>query len=360
MKTMKQLKKILAGIMTALLALFMGVGFSAVPVSAAKGIVYTAKIHPCYAHPVTGVIEDSGGQASYATGQGMVEGCISATGILEVTESGEYYLTIRMSLIDYTSNQSFQVQNSGDSGWSVPGMGVTGNGTDTNGTTADICIQVPGKNCVAKGSMYVEPMGRTVIFYLYPSDFVEGNSTDMKTTMVTESASASENGSTDADNESGTDNQTTGNGSSAGTADSNISGAGSPDSAGNPVQNPAAEAAPTASGTLEQTENNAAGQQPDNSSVTAAASETSEVPSTVQPAAVQSDGSALAAAKGLSLSTAGEAVNREASKASDTSADSKHVVLIVLSILFIASAAGGIYFIYKKKYRQGGNHNDRL
>ena len=152
---------------------------------AAGGNVYTCVIHPCYAHPVTGAIEDSGGEASYATGQGMVEGAVYTTGILEVTDSGEYYLTIRLSLMSYTSNHSFWVQNVGDSGWSSPALGVTGNGTDNNGETADVCIQVPSENCVVRGSMYVEPMGRDVIFYLYPSDYTAGNSTDMNATIVT-------------------------------------------------------------------------------------------------------------------------------------------------------------------------------
>ena len=90
-------------------------------------------LHPCYRHPVTGEIEDSGGEASYATGQGMVDGAVYPTGILELTDSGEYYLTIRMSLMDYTANHSFWVQNVGDSGWSTPALGVTGSGTDNNG-----------------------------------------------------------------------------------------------------------------------------------------------------------------------------------------------------------------------------------
>ena len=109
----------------------------------------------------------------------MVDGAVYTTGILELTDSGEYYLTIRMSLMDYTSNHSFWVQNVGDSNWSSPAIGVTGNGTDDNGTTADICMQVPSENCVVRGSMYVEPMGRDVIFYLYPSDYTAGNNTNM-------------------------------------------------------------------------------------------------------------------------------------------------------------------------------------
>ena len=124
MKTARQIRKTLAGFLAAVLALVLGAGISAVSVKAESGTVYTCVIHPCYAHPVTGEIEDSGGEASYATGQGMVEGAVYTTGILEVTDSGNYYLTIRLSLMDYTSNHSFWVQSVGDSGWSSPALGV--------------------------------------------------------------------------------------------------------------------------------------------------------------------------------------------------------------------------------------------
>ena len=85
MKTGEFMKKFSAGILGILLALFVGAGFPAVPVQAASGTVYTCTIHPCYRHPVTGEIEDSGGEASYATGQGMVDGAVYPTGILELT-----------------------------------------------------------------------------------------------------------------------------------------------------------------------------------------------------------------------------------------------------------------------------------
>ena len=207
MNTIKRMRKAIAGLLAVFVLAVMGAGMSAVPVQAASGNVYTCVIHPCYAHPVTGVIEDSGGEASYATGQGMVEGAVYPTGILELTDSGEYYLTIRMSLMDYTSNHSFWVQNVGDSGWSSPAIGVTGNGTDDNGATADICMQVPSENCVVRGSMYVEPMGRDVIFYLYPSDYTAGNNTNMNATIVTEASGSGSSGSTSSgSNSSGSSN----------------------------------------------------------------------------------------------------------------------------------------------------------
>ena len=63
---------------------------------AASGTVYTCSVTPSYSNPVTGEIEDAGGEAGYATGQGMVQSVVYSTGILEVTDSGEYYLTVRL------------------------------------------------------------------------------------------------------------------------------------------------------------------------------------------------------------------------------------------------------------------------
>lgn len=215
MKLAAKKNKILSAIMTCVLAITLMAGFPAVKAYAASGTVYSCAINRCYAHPVTGVIEDSGGESSYATGQGMVEGCVYSNGILEVTDDGAYYLTIRMSLMDYTSGHSFQVQNVGDSGWSTPSeIGITGNGSDSNGTTADVCMRVPSENCVVRGSMYVEPMGRDVIFYLYPSNYSEGNNTDMNATMVT-AASGTDNSQASGSSslQSSTGSQTSGNAS---------------------------------------------------------------------------------------------------------------------------------------------------
>ena len=197
MREMKWKNYLLTGLGAVVLCLAATFGFLAVSVHAETGAVYSCNINRCYSHPVTGEIEDSGGEASYATGQGMVEGAVYGSGLMEVTDSGNYYLTIRMSLIDYTSNHSFSVQNVGDSGWSGTGIAVTGNGSDSNGSTSDICMQVPSENCIVRVSMYVSPMGRDVTFYLYPSDYSEGNSVGMNPAFVTETASAQDSGSTE-------------------------------------------------------------------------------------------------------------------------------------------------------------------
>lgn len=151
---------------------------------AEDGMIYTAKINRCYANPVTGEIEDSGGEAGYATGQGMVESCIDKKGILEVTASKKYYLTVRLEMLDDTSKHQFQVQKVGDKKWTSVTAKKIAEGTDSNGKTRDIRLQVPEENCVVCVTAYVEAMGRNVIFYFYPSDYKEGNQTELKNTMV--------------------------------------------------------------------------------------------------------------------------------------------------------------------------------
>ena len=187
----KRIKRVLCPILVLFLLLYMGT----ILAQAAAGTVYTCKINPSYAHPVTGEIEDAGGSSSTATGQGMVEGALGSSGILEVTDSGEYYLTIRMGLMDYSSGHSFRTQEVGASGWSSVEAAQTGSGSDDSGTTADLRIPVPSESCIVRCSMYVEPMGRDVIFYFYPSDYTTGNSAGMNAEIVTETSASSANAS---------------------------------------------------------------------------------------------------------------------------------------------------------------------
>lgn len=212
---MRRIRRILCPAVILLLAL----GLLSLTVRAASGTVYTCTVNPCYAHPVTGEIEDAGGSSSTATGQGMVEGALGGSGILEVTDGGEYYLTIRMSLMDYSSGHSFQVQEVGGSGWNSVEASRTGSGSDDSGTTADMRIQVPSESCVVRCSMYVEPMGRDVIFYFYPSDYAVGNTTNMAAEIVTESSSGSQSGSgNSADTENSAVQSATDDGSTSGSA----------------------------------------------------------------------------------------------------------------------------------------------
>ena len=155
-------------------------------VKAASGNIYSCEIARTYEHPVTGKVEDSGGNASKATGQGMVESVIASKGLLEVSEDKEYYLTFRMSLIDQTSNYQFAVQKKGESQFHTQSVTQTNTGKDSNGTTKDFRIRLSSENSIVRCSMYVKPMGRNVIFYFYPGNYTAGNSVGMKNKIVTE------------------------------------------------------------------------------------------------------------------------------------------------------------------------------
>lgn len=333
MKVMKTITKKCAGFLAAVMVILAGVWTAAVPAEAASGNVYTCAVHPCYVHPVTGVIEDSGGEASYATGQGMVDGVVYPTGILELTDSGEYYLTVRFSLMDQTSGHSFWVQNVGDSGWSAPAAGVTGSGTDGNGTTADICIQVPSENCVVRVSMYVDPMGRDVIFYLYPSDYTAGNSTDMNATIVTASS-----------------------GSGEATADSTASGSGS---AG------AASAGSGISGLPGASVQSGQGSSASGSSDTEAGDSSTEAPalsSSIDKAAqpTTSTDTELNDAQGLSLSTGADASEEaeETGSSGGSSAFATGAAVTVSGLILMGTAAVIVYFFRKNWKRWGGGYDD--
>lgn len=217
----KRIKRVLCPILVMFLLLYMGT----ILAQAAAGTVYTCKINPSYAHPVTGEIEDAGGSSSTATGQGMVEGALGSSGILEVTDSGEYYLTIRMGPMDYSSGHSFRTQEVGASGWSSVEAAQTGSGSDDSGTTADLRIPVPSESCIVRCSMYVEPMGRDVIFYFYPSDYTTGNSAGMNAEIVTETSASSANASSGGTSSEKASDGKSGSGSEGKAADSQNSDA---------------------------------------------------------------------------------------------------------------------------------------
>ena len=203
-----------------ILVVLLSLGSFSKDVKAASGNVYSCQIARTYEHPVTGKVEDSGGSLSKATGQGMVEGAISFKGLLEVTDSGDYYLTFRISLVDYTSNLNFSVQKRGASGFQTQSVTQTATGKDNNGTTKDLRIKLPSQDSIIRCSMYVKPMGRNVIFYFYPGNYTTGNSVGMKALMVTTSNTNNTSNTSNANNTNSTASQQTTTASQESTAKS--------------------------------------------------------------------------------------------------------------------------------------------
>lgn len=371
MKTVK--KKLRAGFLAAMLVLFMGTGIVAVPAHAASGSVYSCSITGCYSHPVTGEIEDSGGESSYELGSSMVSSAVYTNGILEVTSDGQYYVTIRMSLMDYTSNHQFWVQNVGDSGWMTGAVGTTGTGSDSNGATADYCIQVPSESSIIRCSMYVTPMGRDVVFYIYPSNYTEGNNTNMAATIVTESASAgttstaseqsssaSTSGTTSSSTTSGTTTTagtTSGTTSTGTTSGTTSTGTGSLSSSTTPSTSAGSTGSTTTTGTTGGTLSSSldGGALTTSSGLTSASTDT----------ATGSDDSELSQAEGLSLSTAGDASDTGdgGTETGGSSSSTKHVFAVAAAftcsaLILICAVAGLIYLFRRNWYRWGGGDYD--
>ncbi|HEQ9907729.1 TPA: heme ABC transporter substrate-binding protein IsdE [Streptococcus pyogenes] len=155
-------------------------------VYADKGQIYGCIIQRDYRHPISGQIEDSGGEHSFDIGQGMVEGTVYSDAMLEVSDAGKIVLTFRMSLADYSGNYQFWIQPGGTGSFQAVDYNITQKGTDTNGTTLDIAISLPTVNSIIRGSMFVEPMGREVVFYLSASELIQKYSGNMLAQLVTE------------------------------------------------------------------------------------------------------------------------------------------------------------------------------
>ena len=191
------------------------------PVNAEEA-VYTVDVAGYYRSPADGQIEDSGGETQYALGQSMVEGVVETTGLLEQTSDGGYALYVRFNLMDNISDVGFMTMKSDGSSWSSVTYQTTGSTEDTT----DFYIPLPAKESYVRAECYVEPMGRSVIFYLGYDNLVSGNNTDIK--LYTGSTSSSSSSSTTTSSSSSSDDAsesvtTSGNGLTIGYADSSES-----------------------------------------------------------------------------------------------------------------------------------------
>ena len=78
--------------MVVMLALVAGI--TAIPAYAASNGIYTATATPHYRNPLTGKIEDSGGEDSEVLGQSMTESATYTKALVEVDSNGNTYITV--------------------------------------------------------------------------------------------------------------------------------------------------------------------------------------------------------------------------------------------------------------------------
>jgi cell surface heme-binding protein Shp len=183
----KGIKKILCGfavalvIMTGVLAAFPGTA------KAATHGIYTVTATPYYAHPVTGVIEDSG--QNPGIGQGMTESVLEKQALLEVDEDGNHFVTARFFLMDNIENMSLSVQKDAKSEFVDAAYTIMKE--DMEEATSDLRFAVSDANAIIRATFYVVPMGRDVVFYMTFSDAVSGSG-DFVTSIEVDESIASE------------------------------------------------------------------------------------------------------------------------------------------------------------------------
>lgn len=163
----KSIAKFFTKLCCAVVVLALMAGITAVQALALSNGIYIATASPHYKHPVSGVIEDSGGEGSAVLGQSMTESALYNKALVEVDNKGTTYITVRLKLMDNIENPEFEVD-----GKSVSASLMQ---EDYTKNTADYRMKVPSEKSIIKCSMYVVPMGRQVKFFITVSDLTSGS-----------------------------------------------------------------------------------------------------------------------------------------------------------------------------------------
>ena len=158
---------------TVIVMLVYMAGITAISVYALDNNIYLADAHPHYRHPVTGVIEDSGGDGSEVLGQSMTEGALKTESLIEVDPDGRMYATIRLGLMDNIENPQFKVQKDGYSDFYDVSADLMKENYDAN--ESDFRFEIPNENAIVRCTFYVVAMGRDVVFYIDFDNIREGS-----------------------------------------------------------------------------------------------------------------------------------------------------------------------------------------
>lgn len=149
---------------TVIVMLVYMAGITAISAYALDNNIYLADAHPHYRHPVTGAIEDSGGDGSEVLGQSMTEGALKTESLIEVDPEGRMYATIRLGLMDNIENPQFKVQKDGYSDFYDVSADLMKENYDAN--ESDFRFEIPNENAIVRCTFYVVAMGRDVVFYI--------------------------------------------------------------------------------------------------------------------------------------------------------------------------------------------------
>lgn len=191
--------------MVVMLALVAGI--TAIPAYAASNGIYTATATTHYRNPLTGKIEDSGGEDSEVLGQSMTESATYTKALVEVDSNGNTYVTVRLKLMDNIQNPTFKVDGSSVSASLMQ--------EDYSANTADYRMKVASENSVIRCSMYVVPMGRDVIFFITVSNLNSGSGDFVTSISVNNNKSNNSSNNANSSNNSYSNNNSGNNNNSS-------------------------------------------------------------------------------------------------------------------------------------------------
>ncbi len=180
------------------LALVMAISVSASTLYVEAAETEEIQITGLYKNPNTGIIEDSGGENSFALGQSMVENMMSTVAILEEDSDGGYYLTFDFNLYNFISDIELQSQSEGETTYTD----ITHEVVEEQEETVTLKVPVEDMDSLLRASCFVIPMGRSVVFYItysdtfdagveMPSDTVVDTATDVMEVVGVEAESVS-------------------------------------------------------------------------------------------------------------------------------------------------------------------------
>ena len=125
--------------------------------------VYTGTMVTTYYNPDTGNVDD-GGTANAALGEGMCRSATDEACLVEVDQEGNVWITVRLLLQSNCKNVALYTRTGYDS-YSKVSYDIMSE--DAGNDSIDYRIKVSDAGVKLKGTMYVTPMGRDVLWYLY-------------------------------------------------------------------------------------------------------------------------------------------------------------------------------------------------
>lgn len=151
------LRKIMSVVSMAAVLLLM-----TVPALALEPGVYTGYMETSYYNPDTGAIDD-GGTKNASLGEGMCRSATDEACLVEVDANGKMWVTARLLLQSSCSGVRLATRT-GNNSYSWANLTITAENSGND--SVDYRFPVSDPEGWLKGTMYVTPMGRDVLWYL--------------------------------------------------------------------------------------------------------------------------------------------------------------------------------------------------